>query len=168
MLEKGMMILPVDVIKKIDANRGDLSQAEFINFLVEIQLKEAEGENGIASEKLESIKSDIKKILLREEAEKGKYVTREEVETLQQDVKKALLKAEAAEKKYTTKEETQALHQDTKKLLKNFLDFFIGYGLELGKKSPNDELAEITSKLQGLEEDLDSGGEGGEVKIKWK
>ena len=168
MLEKGMLILPVDIIKKIDANRGDLSQAEFINFLIESQLKEEGGANGIASEKLASIKSDIKKILLREETEKGKYVTREEVETFQQDVKKVLLKAEAAEKKYTTKEETQALHQDTKKLLKSFLDFFIGYGLELGKKSPNDELAEITSKLQGLEEDLDSGEEGREVKIKWK
>ncbi len=168
MLEKGMLILPVDIIKKIEANRGDLSQADFINFLIESQLKEAGGENGIAGEKLESIKSDIKKILLREETEKGKYVTREEVETFQLDAKKALLKAEAAEKKYTTKEETQALHQDTKKLLKSFLDFFIGYGLELGKKSPNDELAEITSKLQGLEEDLDSGEEGREVKIKWK
>ena len=168
MLEKGMLILPVDIIKKIDANRGDLSQAEFINFLIESQLKEEGGANGIASEKLASIKSDIKKILLREETEKGKYVTREEVEAFQQDVKKALVRAEAAEKKFTTKEEIQALQQDTKKLLKSFLDFFIGYGLELGKQSPSDELAEITSKLQGLEEDLDSGEEGREVKIKWK
>jgi len=53
-------------------------------------------------------------------------------------------------------------------LLKSFLDFFIGYGLETGKQPNNNELLEITSKLKDLEEELAAEEEGGEVKIKWK
>ena len=40
MAEKRMLIMPAELIKKIDENRGDMSQAEFIDFLIESQLKE--------------------------------------------------------------------------------------------------------------------------------
>jgi len=113
--EKRMLIVPADLIKKIDDNRGDISQAEFIDFLIESQLKE-----------------------------------------------------KTKEKKYASKEEFRSFEQDVKKLLKNFLDFSVTYGLELGKQSPKTELAELTSKLQGLENDLDTEGNDKEATIKWK
>jgi len=142
MSAKRMLIVPEEIIKKIDENRGDLSQSEFIDFLIDSRLQE--------------------------EGDKKGNVTREEIESIKKDVKVILLREEAKEKKYASKEEIQAFQQDTRKLLKNFLDFFIGYGLELGKQSPSDELKEMTSKLKGLEEELVSENEGGEVKIKWK
>jgi len=145
MAEKLMLIVPADLVAKIDANRGDLSQAEFIAFLIDSLLKDqADGQKGANKEELEAIRVDLKKLIASNEE---------------------------AKKKYATRDEFQAFLQDNKKLLKSFLDFFIGYGLEIGKKSSNGDLAEITSKLQGLEEELATGNEeseGGEVKIKWK
>ena len=144
MADKLMLIVPADLVGKIDANRGDLSQADFIGFLIDRLLSEKiDEQKGVNGEEFESIKADLEKLLALQEE---------------------------AKKKYATKEEFQAFLQDNKKLLKSFLDFFIGYGLEMGKKSPNGELSEIASKLKGLEEDLakESEDEGGEVKIKWK
>lgn len=143
MSEKGMLIVSTELIKKIDDNRGDLTQAEFIDFLIDTQLKD--------------------------EVKEPKGVIKAEVESIKRDIKKLLLKEGAKEARYATKEEVQAFQQDTKKLLKSFLDFFVGYGLELGKQAaPSSELAEITSKLQGIEENAAPEPEGGEVKIKWK
>jgi len=142
MSEKRMLIVPAALIKKINDNRGDLSQAEFIDFLVEDRLEEKSKEQG--------------------------DVTREEIESLKKDVRQILLKEEAKEQKYATKEEVQVFQEDAKKLIKSFLDFFIGYGLELGKQSPSDDLKELAKKLEGLEGGLPSEDEGGEVKIKWK
>lgn len=142
MSEKVMFIVPAELVKKIDENRGDLSQAEFINFLIDSRLSEEAKEQGtVSKEEIESVKAAIKKLLQREES---------------------------VEQKYATKEEVQAFQHDTKKLLKSFLDFFVGYGLELGKQSPSSELAKITNELQVLEDELASEDEGGEVKIKWK
>ena len=115
MAEKRMLILPAEIVKKIDENRGDMSQAEFIDFLIDGKLKE-----------------------------------------------------EHKEQQYATKEEVQAFQEDMKKLLKNFLDFFVGYGLELGKQSPTTEFEELTSKLQGLQKDVGTGSEKGKATIKWK
>jgi hypothetical protein len=113
--EKRMLIVPAELVKKIDDNRGDMTQVEFVVFLIDDQLKE-----------------------------------------------------ETKDHNYATKEEIRSFEQDMKKLLKNFLDFFVSYGLELGKQSPKTELAELTSKLQGLEEDLGSDTEKGKATIKWK
>ncbi len=118
MAEKRMLIVPAELVKKIDDNRGDMTQAEFIDFLIDSQLKQ--------------------------EAKKQE------------------------EKEYATKEEIRAFEQDIKRLLKTFLDFFVSYGLELGKQSPKAEFEELTSKLQGLEDELASEDKGKEAKIKWK
>ena len=115
MAEKRMLIVPAELVKKIDDNRGDMTQAEFIGLLIDGQLKEGTEDHN-----------------------------------------------------YATKEEIRSFEQDIKKLLKNFLDFFVSYGLELGKQSPKNELAELTSKLQGLEKDLDSDTEKGKATNKWK
>lgn len=142
MTEKRMMILPAELVKKINDNRGDLSQAEFINFLLEDRLEEkVKDHKEITREEFESLKKDIKQILLREAADKERYVT---------------------------KEEQQLFQEDTKKLIKSFLDFSIGYGLEMGKQSGGDDLKELIKKLDTLEEGHPTDEEGGEVKIKWK
>jgi len=138
---KRMLILPEEIIKKIDDNRGDLSQAEFIDFLIDSRLQGEDKKQG--------------------------DITRDEIESIRKDVKAILLSEENKDKKFAKKEDIEAFQQDTRKLLKNFLDFFIGYGLELGKQSPSSEIKEMTSKLQGLEEEL-AIEEGGDVKIKWK
>jgi len=139
---KRMLIVPEEIIRKINENRGDLSQAEFVDFLIDSRLQGEDKKQG--------------------------DVTREEIESIRKDIKAILLRDESKEKKFAKKEDIEAFQQDTRKLLKNFLDFFIGYGLELGKQSPSNEMKEINSKLQGLEEDLAIEEEGGEVKIKWK
>jgi hypothetical protein len=138
MAEKRMLILPAEVIKRIDDNRGDLSQAEFINFLIENQFKESGSDKQGASreEILALIDSQLKEI-----AKKQQYATREEI---------------------------QAFEQDMKVLLKSCLDFFVSYGLELSKDSPQEEFQELSSKLTELENNLNSEGESKEAKIKWK
>jgi hypothetical protein len=43
MTEKRMLIVDDDLMKKIDDNRGDMSRAEFISFLINNQLEAEEG-----------------------------------------------------------------------------------------------------------------------------
>jgi len=122
---KRMLILPAETVKKIDENRGDMNQAEFIDFLIDSQLKEASGETKGAG-KTES---------------------------------------------YVTKEELRSIEQDIKKLLRSFIDFFVNYGLEIGKQSPRTEFEELIGKLQGLEKELNSDNDNDNEKkatIKWK
>ena len=117
MPEKRILIVPAELVRKIDENRGDMTQADFIEFLIDSQLTEK-------------------------------------------------VKGPADEKKYVTEEEFQSFEGDIKKLLKTFLDFFVSYGLELGKESPKTEFAELTSRLHELENGL--GAEDKRAKIKWK
>ena len=122
MAEKRMMIVPVELIRRIDENRGDMSQAEFIDFLIDSQLKE-----------------ETKKP--KDSAKGQEYVTREELLVFEQDIKS---------------------------LLRRALDFFVSYGLELGKQSPKTEFEELSSRLQELEDDLASGDDKKRATIKWK
>ena len=124
MTEKRMLILPAELVKKIDDNRGDVPQAEFLDFLIESHLKgAAHPTNVVTREDLETLKAEFAKLLNRESY------------------------------KYALKEEMAGFQEDTKKLLKSFVDFFIGYGLELGKDGPLD-LKEITSKMTGLDKEM--------------
>ena len=129
MAEKRMLIVPAEVVKKIDDNRGDMGQAEFIEFLIDQQLT-----NG-----------QLMHFLMGKQS-----------------------KEETKEQKYVTKEEIISFEQDIKKLLRNFLDFFVSYGLELGKQSPKTEFEELSSKLQELESELGSEDKEKKATIKWK
>ena len=97
MHEKRMLIVPAQLVKKIDENRGDMSQGDFVDFLIESRLE--------------------------------------------QDTK---------EQRYVTKEELQGFEQGTKGLLRSFLEFFISYGLELGKQPGKGKFEELDQKLEGL------------------
>ena len=99
MSEKRMLIVDAELVKRVDDNRGDMGQSEFINFLIETQLKE------------------------KEEGKKQGDVTREEFHQFQ---------------------------EGTKELLRNFLEFFISYGLELGKQPGDNEFEQLAQKLQSL------------------
>ncbi|OIP26216.1 MAG: hypothetical protein COT13_04720 [Chloroflexi bacterium CG08_land_8_20_14_0_20_45_12] len=97
MSEKRMLIVDAELVKKIEDNRGDMSRSEFINFLIDSQLKE--------------------------ESKRHDGVTREEFHQFQ---------------------------EGTKELLRNFLEFFISYGLELGKQPKDKEFEQLTQRLQAL------------------
>ena len=106
MSEKRMLIVDAELVKKVDDNRGDLGRSEFINFLIESELKD------------------------KEEGKKQGSVTREEFHQFQ---------------------------EGTKELLRSFLEFFISYGLELGKQPSDSEFEHLSHKLQSL---------GGSAKLK--
>jgi hypothetical protein len=137
MSDKRMLILPGELVKKIDDNRGDMSQADFIDYLIESHFKEETASGGVAREEMDALKKELTALMSRE-------------------------------KKLATKDELEAFHEDTKRLLKSFVDFFVGYGLELGDKSPSIDLKDITGKLKDLDKGRPSEDEGREVKLKWK
>ncbi|MFC1979319.1 hypothetical protein ACFLVS_00330 [Chloroflexota bacterium] len=123
MPEKRMLIIPAELVRKIDENRGDIDRGEFIEYLIDSRLKE----DG------------------KEQKPQQQYATKDEI-----------------------KEEIRSFELDIKKLLKSFVDFFVSYGLELGKQPANSEFEELTSKLHGLDDDLAPEDNKGKAKIKWK
>ena len=118
MHEKRMLIVPAQLVNKIDENRGDMSQSDFIDFLIESYLGQ-----------------DYK-----EQHKEQNYVTKEELQKFEKGFKGL----------FVTKEDLQGFEQGTKGLLRSFLEFFISYGLELGKQPGNDKFEELDQKLQGL------------------
>jgi len=60
------------------------------------------------------------------------------------------LKEDSEKQNYITKEEFNQFQQGTRELLRNFLDFFISYGLELGKQPKDKTFEELSQKLQAL------------------
>ena len=97
MAEKRMLIVDAEVARKIDENRGDMNRSEFLNFLIDSQLKEDSGNQN-----------------------------------------------------YVNKEEFDQFEQGIKELLRNFLEFFISYGLELGKQPQDKTFEVLVQKLQTL------------------
>ena len=102
MADKRMMVLPAEVVARVDENRGDLSQAEFINLLLDSQL--GNGESSHASD----YEEELEPVTLVDLAE---------------------------------------LESGIKDLLRSFLEFFITYGLEIGKDSGKTDLAALTDRL---------------------
>ena len=100
MSEKRMFIVDAEVARKVDESRGEMSRSEFINFLIDSQLKED--------------KEDIGK------------------------------------QNYVTKEEFYQSQQGMKELLRSFLEFFLSYGLEVGKQPSDKNFNELSQKLQDL------------------
>ncbi len=60
------------------------------------------------------------------------------------------LKEDSGKQNYITKEEFNQFQQGTRELLRNFLEFFISYGLELGKQPKDKTFEELSQKLQDL------------------
>jgi len=51
---------------------------------------------------------------------------------------------------HITKEEFSQFEQGIRELLRNFLEFFLSYGLELGKQPTDRELEKLSQKLRTL------------------
>jgi len=60
------------------------------------------------------------------------------------------LKEDTGKQNYITKEEFNQFQEGTRELLRNFLEFFISYGLELGKQPKDKTFEELSQKLQSL------------------
>lgn len=102
MAEKRMFIVDAEVARKVDESRGEMSRSEFIDFLIERQLREDKEHKG-----------------------------------------------DALNKNYVTKEELHQSLQGIKELLRSFLEFFLSYGLEVGKHSDKN-FNELSQKLKAL------------------
>ena len=59
-------------------------------------------------------------------------------------------KEEAGNQNYVDKEEFHQFALGMKELLRNFLEFFLSYGLELGKQPQDKSFQELSQKLQSL------------------
>ena len=104
--ERRMLIVDAELVSRIDQNRGDLGQAEFINFLIDSCLKQGQG---------------------KEESARPAYITRQEF-----------------------LDQFNHFQQGTRELLRNFMEFFVSYGMELGKQPEDATFEELTHKLQTL------------------
>jgi len=142
MSDKRMLIVPSEIVNKINENRGDLSQAEFIEFLIQDQM---------GTEKPAELKD----------------TSGAEIEQLRKEIRQFMQDVEAKQKNFVIREEAAVFQEDTKKLMKSFLDFFIGYGLEFNKQSAVNDLSELSQTLDKLENEAQEDA-GKEVKIKWK
>ena len=97
MSDKRMMVLPAEVVLRVDENRGDVSRAEFINLLLDHHLGNGEQEQ---------------------------------------------------QPEFVTWESLAELESGMKELLRSFLEFFITYGLEIGKDSGETDLEALTERLK--------------------
>jgi hypothetical protein len=69
MSEKRMLIVPAELVRKIDENRGDMSQAEFLNYLIDNRLKSS---------------------ILKSSVKHDEYVTREALREFEHGIKDLL------------------------------------------------------------------------------
>jgi hypothetical protein len=53
--------------------------------------------------------------------------------------------------RFVTRETFLEFEQGMKDLMRNFLDFFISYGLELGQRPGGDEVEALSQRLQRLD-----------------
>ena len=90
-----IMVVKEDVVKQIDENRGEMNRTEFVNYLIQCQLKESYN---------------------------------------RQD--------------YATKEELHQFTEEIMELLHNFLQFFVSYGMALGRPPRNEDFRELKQQLE--------------------
>ena len=97
MSDMRIMVLPAELVVRVDENRGDVSRAEFINLLLNSQLGNGEQEQ---------------------------------------------------HPQFVSWESLAELEGGMKELLRSFLDFFITYGLEIGKDSGEIDLEALSERLK--------------------
>ena len=83
---KRMLILPEEVVKKIDDNRGDLGQAEFLDFLIDSQLRQADNGSGIGYQEFNELRQEFQNLVSREK----KLATKEELQVINDDTRRLL------------------------------------------------------------------------------
>ena len=92
-----IMVVKEDVVRQIDENRGELNRTEFVNYLIQCQLKEQD--------------------------EQQQYITKEEFENYLRQIME---------------------------LMHSFLQFFVSYGMSLGKPEQDVDLETLNQKLESF------------------
>ncbi len=108
--------MPAGLVKKIDDNRGDMSQADFINFLIDNQIKQVSKDE--------------------------RYVLRDVVREWEQGIKD-LMRQVSKEERYVTADALREFEQGIKDLMRKFLEFVVSCGLELGTYPLSGDLKEL-------------------------
>jgi len=98
-----VMVVKKDVVEQIDENRGEMNRTEFVNYLIQCQLKECYSQYN-----------------------------------------------------YLTKEEFQRFTQEIMGLLHNFLQFFVSYGMALGRQPYNEDFQALSQQLESFDRPLES------------
>jgi hypothetical protein len=92
-----IMVVKEDVVRQIDENRGEMNRTEFVNYLIQCQLKEHDNH-----------------------------------------------------KEYVAKEDFQRFTQQVTGLLHDFLQFFVSYGMALGKGNQTADIRALTEQLESF------------------
>jgi hypothetical protein len=92
-----IMVVKEDVVKQIDEHRGEMNRTEFVNYLIQCQLKD-----------------------------------------------------QNSQKKIVSKEEFQSFTRQMTDTLHNFLQFFISYGMTLGKNQQDADVQDLNRQLENL------------------
>ncbi len=92
-----IMVVKQDVVRQIDQNRGEMNRTEFVNYLIQCQLKEF--------------------------SDPPKYVSREEF---------------------------QLFARQVTELLRDFLEFFVSYGMAMGRGQHEAEIKSLSQQLQAF------------------
>jgi hypothetical protein len=92
-----IMVVKEDVVKQIDEHRGEMNRTEFVNYLIQCQLKE-----------------------------------------------------QHSQKKGVSKEEFQAFTRQMTDTLHNFLQFFVSYGMSMGKSQADTDVQLLNKQLESL------------------
>ena len=92
-----VMVVKDDVVKQVDENRGEMNRTEFVNYLIQYQLKECFNQ-----------------------------------------------------KEFVSREEFQHFTQQIMELLHSFLQFFVSYGMALGKDSDSEDIQALGRLLESF------------------
>jgi hypothetical protein len=133
--ERRMLVVDAELIDRIDANRNDMSRTEFLEFLMDSYLKrdskaEESPHRGDAHQAREEVKDLLKALLAdsqRKESKPDDLVHREEL---------------------------NQFYDGIRDLMRSFLDFFVTYGLEMGREPQDTEFQQLSQKLQALDRSM--------------
>ena len=103
-----IMVVKQDVVHQIDQNRGEMNRTEFVNYLIQCQLKEF--------------------------SEPKKFITREEFQLFARQI-------------------TELLH--------DFLEFFVSYGMAMGRGDHEADIQSLTKHLKDFCQNEEETGETG-------
>jgi hypothetical protein len=92
-----IMVVKEDIVKQIDDHRGEMNRTEFVNYLIQCQLKD-----------------------------------------------------QAGQKKGVSKEEFQNFSRQMTDVLHNFLQFFVSYGMSMGKGQQETDVQTLNKQLESL------------------
>jgi uncharacterized pyridoxal phosphate-containing UPF0001 family protein len=101
-----IMVVKEDVVKQIDDNRGEMNRTEFVNYLIQCQLKD-----------------------------------------------------QNSQKKGVSKQEFQSYTRQMTDLLHNFLQFFVSYGMSMGKTQQEEDVQALNKQLESFLNNEDNTGE---------